>query len=146
MYRYGGSRPWSVAALAAFASVAATVLSGAASTALSGPTFAEEAAPAPAQTPAVRIPAPPAPAPQPAPAQRWQIQAGAFATRGAAEAHLRALAGRVPALADANFSLQPAGDLTRARFEGTGDRAAAERICAQIERAGHDCFVVPRGS
>jgi cell division septation protein DedD len=76
----------------------------------------------------------------------WKVQVGSFHRPQSAEAHLRRLVAKAPALAGFTPSTEPFGALTRARFGGPRDEAAARRLCARIVRQGSDCLAIRLGS
>lgn len=95
-----------------------------------------EAAPAPPRTA-------PAPAAAPAPpAGRWRVQLGAFSSEANAAKHWQDVSRAVAVLAGLQPKFESAGALTRLQAGGLPDRAAAERLCAALRRAGKGCFPV----
>lgn len=74
----------------------------------------------------------------------WQIQLGAFGEAARAQAHWKAMAAKVPALATAPHSLEQAGAMTRLLAGALKSRAEADALCATVKAAGADCIVKPR--
>lgn len=144
-HQYRGSRPWSVAALAAGSSLSAVLLTGCVSASLAGAFHATEAEPnllAAMRTVAPEIrPALPA-ATMLEPASGWQIQIGSFRRNGAAEAQLLSLADTTGVPAKWTPHVMQFGSLERARISGFADEVEARGTCASIKERGLECIVV----
>lgn len=115
--------------------------------------------PAPSTTPIRSAALPPSqPAPLPVPSPRptpvakaapalsgsWQIQLGAFSEAARAQAHWKAMAAKIPALAAGPHRLEPAGAMTRLLAGSLTTRAEADALCAKVKTTGADCIVKPR--
>lgn len=86
----------------------------------------------------------PAPGPSVPATGAWQVQLGAFGEAARAQAHWKAMAAKVPALASAPHSLEKAGAMTRLLAGSLKSRAEADALCAKVKAAGADCIVKPR--
>jgi cell division septation protein DedD len=153
MRRYRPSRPWPVGGLALVAAAGAVLTTGLLSSALDAvphPAFAGRieqlaAAGRPTRDAKAALPAATAPAAASSAPRRaglWQIQVGAFRSRQAAEAHLRALGSDMPELARLTAAHQLHGRIDRVRLGGIEDEAAARQLCSRILATGRGCFVV----
>lgn len=86
-------------------------------------------------------PAPPAATPRPAQGG-WRVQLGAYSNQANAQRYWAQIRRRVSALGGLQPSYQRAGPLTRLRTSPVGNRAAADRVCAQVRSAGGACYPV----
>jgi len=101
------------------------------------PPVSIDARPARPATPAPR----PAGAIAPTPGGRWRVQLGAFGETGRAQALWRSLSGRVSGLSAFQPVYVTGGGLTRLQAGSLASAAEAQRLCAQISRAGTPCIV-----
>jgi len=85
--------------------------------------------------------APPPAAATPAPAGRWRVQLGAFSEAGRAQALWRSLSARVTGLSAFQPYYVSGNGLTRLQVGPLASSAEAQRLCAQISRAGTPCIV-----
>jgi TPR repeat protein len=101
--------------------------------------------PSPKQAIAAAAPVPAQPADTPAakPAMgNWKVQLGAFGSADRAQDRWKSLKVKVPALADYESHVVPAGSVQRLQATGISGRADAQALCAKVRAAGGDCLVV----
>lgn len=72
----------------------------------------------------------------------WRVQLGAFSTRSAAQSWWENVKGAVPALANRQPLMQPAGPLTRVQAGPYRSRSEADAACRAVKATGRACFVV----
>ena len=70
----------------------------------------------------------------------WRAQIGAFSTEARARAQYDNLGKTIPAVAQAQPYLVDAGRVTRLQIGPFASKAAADRACAAVKRAGNGCF------